>query len=126
MLAEWSVVILGMLLFCERTWKHHCVTLLLPFGVMAYCISAQLLSKGMRWQLGAALAFVGVLMLSTSTGIFDQNIDVPDRVGKIAQVYGAYVWAFLLLLASMFVILWRIARPRRTDIPVRRRPMSIR
>ena len=30
---EFSVVVLGMLLFCERTWKHHCVTLLLPFTV---------------------------------------------------------------------------------------------
>jgi alpha-1,2-mannosyltransferase len=110
MLAEWSVVILGMLLFCERTWKHHCVTLLLPFGVIAYCISARMLPKGPRWQLGIVLALVGLLMLSTSTGIFDQNIDVPDRIGKIAQVYGAYVWAFLLLLASMFVILRR-SRP---------------
>jgi hypothetical protein len=111
MLAEWSVVILGMLLFCERTWKHHCVTLLLPFSVIAYCISARMLSKGLRWQLGAALALVGMLMLSTSTGIFDQNIGVPDRVGKIAQVYGAYVWAFLLLLASLFVILRKIRNP---------------
>jgi alpha-1,2-mannosyltransferase len=108
MLAEWSVVILGMLLFCERTWKHHCVTLLLPFGVIAYGISARMLPKPLRWQLGAMLALVALLMLSTSTGILDQNIDVQDRLGKIAQVYGAYIWAFLVLLASMYIILWKI------------------
>jgi hypothetical protein len=111
MLAEWSVVILGMLLFGERTWKHHCVTLLLPFAVLAYCISASILPKGLRWPLGAMLALVGVLILSTSTGILDQNIDAHDRVGKLAQVYGAYVWAFMLMLASMFVILWKIRSP---------------
>src|SRR5262249_49266933 len=27
--AEYSLVVLGMLLFSERTWKHHCVTLML-------------------------------------------------------------------------------------------------
>ncbi len=111
MLAEWSVVILGMLLFCERTWKHHCVTLLLPFGVIAYGISARMLPKLLRWQLGVMLGLAALLMLSTITGILDQNIDVQDRLGKIAQVYGAYVWAFLVLLASMFIILWKLLGP---------------
>ena len=32
--AEFSLIVLGMLLFSERTWKHHCVTLLLPFAVL--------------------------------------------------------------------------------------------
>jgi hypothetical protein len=106
LLAEFSVIVLGMLLFCERTWKHHCVTLLLPFSVLAYCVSAPLFSRGFRWYLGITLTFVALLMLSTSTGIYDQHTDVQDRFGKLAQVYGAYVWAFLLLLASTFVISW--------------------
>ena len=104
LMAEFSVVILGMLLFCERTWKHHCVTLLLPFSVIAYSLSTPGFSRGFRWYLGATLALVTLLMLSTSTGLYDQHIDVSDRFGKLAQVYGAYVWAFLLLLASMFAI----------------------
>ena len=33
--AEWSLVLLGMLLFSERTWKHHAVTLILPLLVLA-------------------------------------------------------------------------------------------
>ncbi len=32
--AEFALIVLGMLLFSERTWKHHCVTLMLPFGVL--------------------------------------------------------------------------------------------
>ena len=109
--AEFSVVVLGMLLCCERTWKHHCVTLLLPFAVTAYSLSATAFSASIRWYLGATLGVVALLMLSTTTGIFDQNIDAHDRVGKLAQVYGAYVWAFLLLLAGTFVILK--GKPRR-------------
>jgi alpha-1,2-mannosyltransferase len=104
MMAEFSVVILGMLLFCERTWKHHCVTLLLPFGVIAYAVSTPMFSMRIRWLLGVALVLVAILMLSTSTGIYDQHIDVHDRIGKLAQVYGAYVWAFLLLLAGVFTV----------------------
>ena len=38
--AEYAVVVLGMLLFSERTWKHHCVTLLLPFAVLCYYLAA--------------------------------------------------------------------------------------
>jgi hypothetical protein len=99
MTAEFSVVVLGMLLFCERTWKHHCVTLLLPFCVLAYGLGNSGFSRRMRWYYGATLGLAGLLMLSTSTG-FDQ-----DRIGKLSQVYGAYVWTFLLLLPGMFVIL---------------------
>jgi alpha-1,2-mannosyltransferase len=106
LLAEFSVIVLGMLLFCERTWKHHCVTLLLPFSVLAYCVSAPGFSRGFRWYLGITLMLVALLMLSTSTGLYDQLTEVQDRFGKLAQVYGAYVWAFLLLLAGTFVILW--------------------
>jgi hypothetical protein len=103
MLAEASVVILGMLLFCERTWKHHCVTLLVPFSVIAYCLGARLFSVPVRWYLAITLVAGALLMLSTITGLDDQH----DRVGKLAQVYGAYVWAFLLLTAAMFVVLFQ-------------------
>lgn len=107
MMAEFSVIVLGMLLFCERTWKHHCVTLLLPFAVLASCLATPVFSRGLRWYCGATLGLVALLMASTSTGVFDRHVDAADRVGKLAQVYGAYVWAFFLLLASMFVILAR-------------------
>ena len=34
--AEYALIALGMLLFSERTWKHHCVVLMLPFAVLVY------------------------------------------------------------------------------------------
>ena len=37
--AEYSLVVLGMLLFSERTWKHHAVTLVLPFAVVCYVLA---------------------------------------------------------------------------------------
>lgn len=97
LMAEFSVVVLGMLLFCERTWKHHCVTLLLPFTVLAIGIAS--FSRPLRIYCGATLGTAALLMLSTSTGFG------LDRVGKLAQVYGAYPLAFFLLLAGMFVVL---------------------
>ena len=34
--AEFAVIVLGMLLFSERTWKHHAVVLLVPFAVLCH------------------------------------------------------------------------------------------
>jgi hypothetical protein len=108
LIAEFGVVVLGMLLFCERTWKHHCVTLLIPFAALSYACASSSFTHGQRWFFGIALALSGILMVSTSTGVFDSHVEASERVGKLAQVYGAYVWAFLILLAASFLLLrWR-------------------
>jgi alpha-1,2-mannosyltransferase len=99
--AEFAIVAVGMLLFSERTWKHHGVILLLPFGVLSYAVSALPLSRAMRWYVVASVALAALLMLATSTGLHDDL----DRVGKLAQVYGAYVWAYMLLAAALFALL---------------------
>ena len=82
-----------MLIFSERTWKHHCVTLALPFAVLLYGLATQPLSKTMRTILIAALAISMALMLSSS-GL------VGTRAADLAQVYGVYLWAFIILLAA--------------------------
>jgi alpha-1,2-mannosyltransferase len=99
--AEFSLIVLGMLLFSERTWKHHCVTLLLPFAVACYALAHFWERRPLRVYLIATLALAALLMTLTSTGLFDEH----DRFGKLAQVYGAYVWAYMLLAAGMVVIL---------------------
>src|SRR5262249_13440520 len=48
LVAEFSLVMLGMLLFSERTWKHHCVTLLFPFAVVSYYLGACRPGRGLR------------------------------------------------------------------------------
>ena len=44
--AEFSIILLGMLLFSERTWKHHCVTLVLPFAVICYFLATACAGQG--------------------------------------------------------------------------------
>jgi len=101
--AEFSLIALGMLLFSERTWKHHCVMLLLPFGVLSYALSTRRHDKTLRTVMILSLAAATLLMLSTSTGLFDRH----DRIGKLAQVYGAYVWAYLVLIGAIVFLLRR-------------------
>src|SRR5437899_3321740 len=104
--AEFSLVILGMLLFSERTWKHHCVTLLLPFAALAYYVAVCRPGILMRMYVTGSLAATLLLMTSTSTtGVSE----VLDEAAKMAQVYGAYVGAHLVLVAALVVIL-RVGR----------------
>src|SRR5262245_1081784 len=97
--AEFSIIVLGMLLFSERTWKHHCVTFLLPFTVLAYCLSAHW-PRNKRLIIGA-LSGVFLLMLTTSTGLGDGQ----ERFGKLAQTYGAYVAAYMVMLTALVILL---------------------
>jgi hypothetical protein len=104
--AEFSLVLLGMLLFSERTWKQHCVTLVLPFAVLVYYFAACPTSAAVRAYLACTLVSAVLLMATTSTGLLGHS------AAKMAQVYGAYVWCYLLLMAALVVLL---ARTERTD-----------
>jgi hypothetical protein len=97
--AEYSLILLGMLLFSERTWKHHCVTLLLPFAVLSYYLAAWQAQALRRNVLIGALAVAMLLMSTTSISLLGRES------GKLAQVYGAYVIAFLVLAGALATIL---------------------
>lgn len=101
--AEAGIILLGMLIFCERTWKHHCVTLCVPIGVLCYRLAW---TEQRRERLGVvvALALTVALMLSTSTLSSSERL---DDFGRLAQVYGAYLWAFLVLVLALAVELWQ-------------------
>ncbi|MFN4261838.1 MAG: glycosyltransferase family 87 protein [Gemmataceae bacterium] len=99
LLAEFSLIALGMLLFSERTWKHHCVLLLLPFATLCYYLAVCRPRRPLRYHLIGSLLLVTFLMASTSSGLLGKPF------AKLAQVYGAYVWAFLLLSAALVTIL---------------------
>jgi alpha-1,2-mannosyltransferase len=101
--AEFSLVLLGMLLFSERTWKHHHVMLLLPFAVLTYHAAVCQPGRARLAYLIGTLAAVALLMASTST-TFITHFDA-----KLAQVYGAYCLANLLLVAALTTILRRPA-----------------
>jgi alpha-1,2-mannosyltransferase len=101
--AEFALVVLGMLLFSERTWKHHCVTLVLPFAVIAYYLAVCRPAPPLRGYLIGSLVVVMLLMASTSTSL----LQPLDDTAKMAQVYGAYVWSNLVLVAALTVLLRR-------------------
>jgi hypothetical protein len=121
--AEFGVVVLGMLLFSERTWKHHAVTLMIPFAVLAYQLSAvKMPLRTWRYLIGTTVAVV-LLMLTTTSGIVTL-FGVPDEkdmFGKYAQVYGAYTWSFALLLAAMFTV---AGREDQAETQVAERPVA--
>jgi len=98
--AEFSFILVGMLIFSERTWKHHAVTLALPFGVIVYALAVLPLSRFWRAGLIASLVVSMTLMLSAS-GILN------TRSADLAQVYGVYLVAFLIVLAATTAILTR-------------------
>jgi alpha-1,2-mannosyltransferase len=96
--AEYSLVVLGMLLFSERTWKHHCVTLLLPIAVICYVLTACQPGRLVTRMSAVVLAATALLMATTST-VFDKDF------AKQAQVYGAYTAAHLLLVGALAALL---------------------
>jgi hypothetical protein len=116
--AEFSIVLLGMLLFSERTWKHHCVTLMLPFAVLCYFIAVGPSGKTLKAYLAGTLAIVVVLIAATSTGLVDERAGEKDlylQFAKKAQVYGAFAVANVVLLTALAVLLRRPAQDEHRD-----------
>ncbi|MFO0865392.1 MAG: glycosyltransferase family 87 protein [Gemmataceae bacterium] len=98
---EFGIVLVGMLIFSERTWKHHCVTLMLPLAVILHQAVQAAPRYATRRCLAVSLTTATILMLSTSSGIFPGQ----DRFAKLAEVYGAYLWMFALLAGTQFALL---------------------
>ena len=65
--AECGLIVLGMLLFSERTWKHHAVTLLIPAAALAYAATLDL-PRRLRGFVVGSLVASGLLM--TLPGLF--------------------------------------------------------
>jgi hypothetical protein len=116
--AEFGLVVLGMLLFSERTWKHHCVTLVVPFAVLSYYLAACRPERRLRGYLIGSLVVALLLMASTSTTGWWKDL---DETAKKAQVYGTYVWAYVVLLAALVVLLRHKEDEmvRATEVPVK-------
>lgn len=99
--AECSLIVLGMLLFSERTWKHHATTLLLPLAVL---VAAAIADRRLWW----CVAAVPVLSLLPSA--------CPEATQNRFLVYGVYTILYLLLLGTIALVLHR---SRRADPPGR-------
>ena len=100
--AECSLIVLGMLLFSERTWKHHAVVLLLPLAVLAYGVFSAEFGRRMRAYLAGTLVAVGLLTVVPGM--------LPNRAADLAMVYGTHTTAFVLLTAAVCVVLVKAGR----------------
>ena len=103
--AEYSLILLGMLLFSEPHLEAPLrVTLLLrEFSVVAYYLAVCKPGRRMRWCLIGSLAAVAILMTLTARPGRSTISFLGDA--KLAHVYGAYVWAYLILIGAMIGIL---------------------
>lgn len=109
---EYAVVLLGMLLLSERTWKHHAVTLILPFAVLSYSLATQASAGRLRHAMAFTIVASALLMAATSTAI------MPDHWAKWAQVFGAYTGVFILQSWMLMRLLLRRNEPHPSALPL--------
>ncbi len=110
LLGEFALVVLTMLFVSERSWKHHFVTLLLPFTYLCYRVGVQTLPRVTRRTIAVALGLAGLLMLSTS----DVGKIMADGKGdKVAQGYGMFLWAAMVLYIATA---WRVVAERSRSV----------
>jgi hypothetical protein len=103
LLGEFALVVLTMLFVSERSWKHHYVTVLLPITYLAgEFFSPRVGPKG-RAAIVLAWALSFGLMASTSTDIGGWFAEGQGH--EIAQGYGLFLWAGVVLYAT---VAWRV------------------
>ncbi len=103
LLGEFALIALTMLFVSERSWKHHYVTLLLPFTYLMYRVAQPKWPKYVRVSLASAMVLAGLLMASTSTELGGQFAHKTGH--KIAQGYGMFLWAGVVLYIATA---WRV------------------
>ncbi len=117
--AEYGLIVVGMLLFSERTWKHHAVTLLVPFVVVAY----RLPSNPRLWGVVAA-SLVLMILPGLGSGGERETVWASPPFAKVALVYGAYTALFVLLAGTMAVLAGGASPATSAVIPAEDRPAS--
>jgi hypothetical protein len=112
MMGEFALVVLTMLFVSERSWKHHYVTLLLPYTYLLYEFGV---ARGVttRARVLISVAVWGsVLLMATTSNDLSGRLVQPEA-HKIAQGYGMFLWAGVALYLATA---WRVWVERdRTD-----------
>lgn len=95
--AECGLICLGMLLFSERTWKHHAVILLIPLAVLTYSIAMVDLPRWLRnFTFGVLAVSFGLMAIP---GLFH------GRTADMTMVYGTHTAVFVLLAVVVGLLL---------------------
>ena len=107
LLGEFALVVLTMLFLSERSWKHHFVTMLLPFTYLMAEFTYFRPTPARRIVISAAIWLSMLLMATTSRelGSLFGGREGPD----VAQAYGMFLWAGMVLYAATA---WRVVAAR--------------
>jgi len=107
-LGEIALVVLTMLFVSERSWKHHYVTVIIPYSYLVYEFFSSRVGPRGRAILVGSWAVSFSLMAAASP---DLGGLIADQGHEIAQGYGSFLWAGVVLYA---MVAWRIWA-RRSD-----------
>jgi alpha-1,2-mannosyltransferase len=105
LLGEFALVVMIMLFVSERSWKHHYVTLLLPYTYLAYRVGVGGLSTRVRVILGGALLVSAIFMATTSSEVGGFFAHGQFAGHKLAQAYGMFLWSGMVLFIATA---WRV------------------
>jgi alpha-1,2-mannosyltransferase len=102
-LGEIALVVLTMLFVSERSWKHHFVTLLLPYTFLVWDLYFPGTKLRSRLVIGGMLVLSFLFMATTSTEL--GGLFAHGRGHEIAQGYGMFLWASVVLYVA---VAWRL------------------
>jgi len=105
--AEFSLVLLAMLMLSERTWKHHFVVVLLPITVVViHMIRAQPGSGWRKYLLGTLIVFfvLTACMSGELVGWMYKGV-----AHKFVEAFGSFFWAGVALFIANAMIVRRCA-----------------
>jgi len=95
--AECGFILMGMLLFSERTWKHHATTTALPMAALVGCWVFGGVGPRMRVYLLGTLAIATALMTVPSA--------LAEKQQDLCLTYGTHTAAFVLLTVALGVVM---------------------
>lgn len=124
MLGEFALVVLTMLIVSERSWKHHFVTLLLPFTYLVYRCFDQTLNRKARILVAASLVIAAAFMGTTSTEIGGWLTIAGGEGHAVAQWFGMFLWGAVALYIATA---WRVVAERgQAPTPAYSAPHAVR
>ncbi len=112
LLGEFALVVLTMLFVSERSWKHHYVTVLLPITYLVSEFFSPRVGPRGRRAIVLAWALSFGLMAATSSEI--GGLFFEGQGHEIAQAYGCFMWAGVVLYAT---VAWRVWKRRNESPP---------
>ncbi len=113
LLGEISLIVLTMLFLSERSWKHHYVTVLLPYSYLVCEFFSNRLGPRRRALLVGSWALTFSLMAAASADL--GGLFAEGQGHEIAQGYGSFLWAGVVLYG---MVGWRVwARRNESSLP---------